>query len=491
MRSASFFVLTAVWLVASSQALAQEQQARSKIVSVGAFKNGLALVQQEIEVPGPGTYRIDASLEPVHGSFWIKSNCPVETALKLIDFDAPRAVGGLQDELAGKEVVIHLKDNKASLTGIVEQASRTPAGFLVLKTAGGASYVNPGEIAYLEVKGTAAAKATDKEQRPVLVLTVGKGDKKPAITLNYLTHGFGWAPSYLVEIGDNKSLTIEMAAVVRNEFANLQDAEIKLMTGLPTIQFAHVASPLSPRQNLDKFLAALKNDTAPLGDAVDMQFTSLGKRSLKQGESLSLSVGREKVAYERIVEWDVASDEHGSILEETWDVLHFKNPFGFAMATAPALVMDKGQFKSQRTCSRAQAGEGSSLRFTRSLDMRTRGQEREDEPIKPPLADAKDKVELVRIGVNEYRRATINGLMTITNQRPHANKVIVRRALKGKVLDTEGDPKVQPQEEGLRAVNPANEVVWTVNLAPNEEKTVRYRYQALILHTRERWGCSW
>src|ERR1700677_5025201 len=149
MRSASFFVLTAVWLVASSQALAQEQQARSKIVSVGAFKNGLALVQQEIEVPGPGTYRIDASLEPVHGSFWIKSNCPVETALKLIDFDAPRAVGGLQDELAGKEVVIHLKDNKASLTGIVEQASRTPAGFLVLKTAGGVSYVNTGAIAYL------------------------------------------------------------------------------------------------------------------------------------------------------------------------------------------------------------------------------------------------------------------------------------------------------------------------------------------------------
>ena len=104
---------------------------------------------------------------------------------------------------------------------------------------------------------------------------------------------------------------------------------------------------------------------------MDMQFTSIGKRSLKEGESLSLSVGRAKVAYERVVEWNVASDESGSIAEETWDVLHFKNPFAFPMGTAPAMVMDKDQFKSQRTCSRAMVGEGSSLRFTRSLDMRS------------------------------------------------------------------------------------------------------------------------
>jgi hypothetical protein len=127
--------------------------------------------------------------------------------------------------------------------------------------------------------------------------------------------------------------------------------------------------------------------------------------------------------------------------------------------------------------------------------MRTRGQEREDEPKKVADKDAKDskepKVELVRIGVNEYRRATIHGEMTVTNQRQQANKIIVRRALKGRVLGTEGEPKVQPQEEGLRAVNPANEVVWTLSLAAGEEKTVRYHYQALILQSRGRWAASW
>ena len=81
--------------------------------------------------------------------------------------------------------------------------------------------------------------------------------------------------------------------------------------------------------------------------------------------------------------------------------------------------------------------------------------------------------------------------MTVTNQRQQASKIIVRRALKGKVLDTEGEPKVQAQEEGLRAVNPSHEVVWTVSLAAGEEKTVRYRYQALILQSRERVIMGW
>jgi len=491
MRSLVYAVFVLSLANAPSTGSAQEPSAKSKIVSVGVFKNGLALVHQEVDVPGAGTYRLETAPNPVHGSFWIKSSCPVETALKMLDFETPRAVGGLQEELAGQNVVVHLKD-KAQLEGTLEQAARTPAGFLVVKTKAGSSYINPGEIAYIEAKG--AAKAIDKEnaakeQRPVLVLTVAKSAQKPVISLSYLTHGFSWAPSYLVEIADGKNLTIEVAAAVRNELGNLQDAEIKLMTGFPAIQFAHVVSPLSPGQSIEKFLAGMKTEDPSVAEGLDMQFTSIGKRSLKQGESLSLSLGREKVAYERVVEWSVASDERAAITEETWDVLHFKNPFAFPMATAPALVMDRDQFKSQRTCSRALADEGSSLRFTRSLDMRTRGQENEDQPKKDK--DKEGRPELVRIGIYEYRRATIQGEMTVTNQRGQATKIIVHRALKGRVLDTNGEPKVQLLEEGLRSTNPAHELTWTVNLAAGEEKTVTYRYQTLILHSNERWVCSW
>src|SRR5712691_1685060 len=110
MRRIIISVLVASLAIVPVRGSAQEPVAKSKIVSVGVFKNGLALVQQEILVPGAGTYRLNAAPNPVHGTFWIKSNCQVESALKLLDFETPRPLGGLQDELAGKEVVIHLKD---------------------------------------------------------------------------------------------------------------------------------------------------------------------------------------------------------------------------------------------------------------------------------------------------------------------------------------------------------------------------------------------
>ena len=198
-----FVSLAALPMMASGQ----ESVARSRISSVNVFKNGLALVEQEIQVPGAGIFRLDTAPNPVHGTFWIKSNCQVESALKELEFETPRASGGLQDDLTGKEVTIHLKDkgNPAGLSGSVEQTARNTSGFLVLKTAMGSSYINSSEIAYIEVKGAAKGKeSTVKEQRAVLVLTVAKTKMKPAITVSYLTPGLSWAPSYLVEIADGK-----------------------------------------------------------------------------------------------------------------------------------------------------------------------------------------------------------------------------------------------------------------------------------------------
>ena len=62
---------------------AQEAVAKSKIVSVGLFKNGLAVVKREVLIDKAGTYRLDASPEPVHGSFWIEANSKVEAAVRM------------------------------------------------------------------------------------------------------------------------------------------------------------------------------------------------------------------------------------------------------------------------------------------------------------------------------------------------------------------------------------------------------------------------
>ena len=272
--------LVLVLLTLAGAAAAQEPVAKSKIVSVGIFKNGLTIVKREVLVPTAGTYRLDAAPQPVHGTFWVESNGKVEAAVKMRDFDVPFQAGGqrgFQETLAGKKVVIHLKDVENPVVGVVvkigateerrEEGEARPApltaapslDFLILKTAKGHTYVNTSEITSLDADGK---EENVKQRRAALVLTVAKGEQKPIVHVSYLTHGLGWAPSYLVDITDPKKLTIEMAAAIRNELADLDEAEIKLISGFPSIQFANVPSPLSPGTTWDTFMAALSTDMA-------------------------------------------------------------------------------------------------------------------------------------------------------------------------------------------------------------------------------------
>ena len=84
-----------VALVTTSQAAGQETTAKSRIVSVNIFKNGLAVVKREVQIPQAGAYRLDASPEPVHGTFWIESSAKIEAAVKLRDVEVPLHAEGV------------------------------------------------------------------------------------------------------------------------------------------------------------------------------------------------------------------------------------------------------------------------------------------------------------------------------------------------------------------------------------------------------------
>src|SRR6266404_3803791 len=116
-------------LAAASAAPAQEAIAKSKIVSVGLFKNGLAVVKREVLIDKAGTYRLDAAPEPVHGSFEIESTGKVEASIKMRDVEVPiHTEGGplkLQNDLAGKKVTLTFRNDKlAQVTGTVVKVAK-------------------------------------------------------------------------------------------------------------------------------------------------------------------------------------------------------------------------------------------------------------------------------------------------------------------------------------------------------------------------------
>jgi len=521
MRLSCFAALAVLALAAPTRAA--ETPAVGKIVAADLFKNGLAVVTCEVTLGKAGDYRLDSVPKPVHGTFHIDAgSATVEAAVKVRDVAVPAdeaGSGDLQNDLAGKNVLLVLKGaTPKSVRGTMLKLKPTKGGeaaarrFLVLQGPAGRVFVDPADVATVEVTEDKGATVTRK--RPQLVLTLSGTDKpQTKVTLRYLTHGLSWAPSYRLDISDPKTLKLEQNAVVRNELADLDGTAVRLISGYPNVQYARVRSLLGPNTTLASFFAELDNryggfgasvisnsvmsqqvvdnfrspvsaalGATPTGEGVDLHYQSIGKRTLADGETLSLTVAKGRAEYARIVEWTAGDtrDEYGRYQDrgrsdetEPWDALKFKNPLAFPMTTAPATVVANGGFNGQRTSYWVNAGEEMVLRVEKALSVRTRAVEYEK-----PTGDR----DLVWIGSRQYRRATVEGELSVSNNRKETIQLVIRRKFSGELQKAEGEPKSNLLVEGVYSVNKRQELTWELPLKGGEVKTLKYSYTVLVMN---------
>lgn len=503
---------------------ADETPAKGKVVAVDLFKNGLAVVKCEATLGKAGTYTLTDVPQPVHGTFWVESPAAVETTVQMRDVEVPAGEalpGNPQDDFAGKKVTLSFKGgNRPPVVGTMlklkpakgDGIAVAPSRFLVVQTDKGRSYVDAGEVATVD-----AADAGDKitRRQPRLLLTLkDAAQPETKVTLRYLTHGLTWAPSYRLDISDPKTLTLEQHAVVKNELADLTDVDVRLISGYPSVQFAHVRSLLHPYTTLASFFSELGSSgpryadatsnavfaqqgignrfnpfapalgATPTGEGVDLHYQPIGKRTLADGDTLAVTVATGKAGYERIVEWLVPDtrNEYGvydrrdreSEDDDPWDALKFKNPLAFPMTTGPAAVTSNGSFAGQRTSYWVNAGEETVLRVEKALSVRTRATEHE------ATGAGRGEREVVWVGGRQYRRSTVEGELAVSNNRKEAVPLVIRRRFSGELVAAEGEPKSSLRAEGVYSVNKRNELVWTLTLKGGEEKKLKYTYTVLV-----------
>jgi len=520
------FPTLAVALLLATPIFADETPVKGKITAVDLFKNGLAVVRCEVTLGKPGFYMMDEVPQPIHGTYSVEGGATVETLVQMRDVEVPTTdvpPGNLQEDLAGKKVTIHFRgDKRAPAVGTMmkfkpakgEDLVNQPNRFIILQMGNERSYIETSEIGSIVA---ADAGDTVKRSRPRLVLTLGATDKaETKVTIRYLTRGLAWAPSYKIDITDPKSLTLEQHAVVRNELSDLKDAEVRLISGYPSVQFSHVLSPLAPKVNWAAFFQQLGNgggrdndmtgnsvatqqlamnnfrgatfDLAlgaiPVGEGVDLHYQSIGKRTLAEGDSIALSVAKGKADYERVVEWLVPDNRneygryenrsHGED-DSAWDALKFKNPLAFPMTTGPATVVSSGQFNGQRTSFWVNSGEETLLRVGKALSIRTRATEHE-------VLNKNGDRDLIWIGGNQYRRSIVEGELGMSNHRKETVQLLIRRRFSGDLVKAEGDPKSSLREEGVFSINKRNELLWALPLKSGEERILKYSYTVLVPH---------
>lgn len=521
---------------------AEEREAFAPVDRVGLFKNGLAVIARTLDATEHGVYRLSDVPEPAHGTWFVQGPPGVRSRVVMRDLPggADLPVEDPSRDLVGRTVAFHLRGDGRSITGTVVALRRmntwdhafdrrgsrrydrwgdpvTPLDkYIAVDHERGRSYVDPDQVAFFEVQGREDA---GRRQAPVLLIDVpgpqdGSEESAKPVRITYLTRGLAWAPSYQVDLTDERELRVRQVATIRNELEDLADAEWELISGFPSMAFSHVLSPMAPGTTWSEFFYSLSQKHDPgnpaalniarqesgggslFGDArkdessglpaerSDLHYQPIGKLALREGDSATLDVVEGAAPYDRVTQWIVPDtrNEYGRHYDEDdrrqepdrfddapWDAVRFRNPLGIPMTTGPATTMAGGRFLGQQLSEWTNRDEEMTLKVTKALAIRTNHSESETE-----------ERESYMIGGYRYAEAVVGGELRLHNHRDRPATMIVKRRFSGELAQASDNAAHRLLEQGVYSLNARNELTWNFELAPGEEKTLTYSYTVLV-----------
>ncbi len=501
----------------------------SKIDSVGLFKNGYAYMTHSAKIDKAGVYIVGNIFRPVHGTFWIDNNKDIEVRMKMQDVSSDDFYlsKNIQNSLVGSELTVYLIGVEKPIHGKViknnmdvkstgwEQILNSPRSYysanlpaasntVIIKNKTGIHAIKTSQIAHFII--TNLTKRTIK--KPVLIVKVKKDLKSPLV-FRYLTKGFSWAPSYRIDITDPKKLFIEQKAVIKNELGKIDATDVYVISGFPSVQFAHVESPLSIQTSWSSFfrqlgqkpsvggsswtsnvvsqqlkmsenMAASSSFNSQAEGGKDIHYQLLGKLTLDKNESLSRITASAETKYQRIVEWNIPqtrqadgkykSVDNDKIRKGVWDTLNFKNPLPFPMTTAAVVIEANKKFRGQRMTYWVDQNETASIAITKALSIRAKSTEQENAANRTA----------VTIAGNNYQKTKVKGLLNISNHRSKAVTMIIHKKFHGEFVKADDNPGIKHLTDGTWSVNRSNQLTWKLTLKPGEKKLISFHYTILV-----------
>ena len=547
---------------------AQENEpvAEAPIVALAMFKNGIVSVLREVKPPAGDAFLITDKIEPAHGTLWCTADEGFRLKTVSRTFEEPPDTPPLGDICKAYDGCAVTVTFLAATSNALASCEAKDGGLLTLFAAGAniptevtGTVVNPaapeqartfsrdyedapwryysssyyrgglnncpssqrvsGHLTLRLESGwhvsiptgvivsirSAKMNTTTRETREVWRV---EGARKP-FEMAYLARGATWAPAYRLTLADDKTLRLAMSAIIRNEMAPFKDAEVRLVSGFPNIEFANRASLIVPGATIASFFGGLSrpqgggrnsvmsqiayNVRSPENDgydlpeipseeaSMDIHHRNIGKLTMDLGETLYLPLEQAETPCERVVEWIIPDrrDMDGYIqnkpgeMVEFWDTLRFRNPFKAPITTAPVEILEGTKLLGQSTITWVNPGQGASVKITKALSVSGMFAETEVDMKRP----------VVSWGGRTYRNPNVEGEFRVKNYRGIPVKVMVRLQMSGEYISASAEPTDRRLlETGAYTLNKRNEITWTLDIAPGEEQTVTYLYSVLVRH---------
>lgn len=493
--------------------LGMAEPALPKIVDAALFKNGYAVVTREITLDADGDTSIVDVPRPSLGTLWFFADRNAQlqsTTVESVTSDVKTDAQSIEDFVrvnVGKEMTLTLNDN----TVVTGKLTSFRGGALTLQTAEGTLVLRNDSIRRVLVKGEVNTSfTTQTKQRALRIRSKGAGK----LRMIGVESGLTWAPAYLVDISDKKTLKLTAKSTVLNDLSPIKDIELRMVTGFPNIPFLGTEDPFLSQWDVDTFTksmigssggpggfggggrgammsqnmaAAREADFAPVpmsdlpGQSEgDLFFYRQPNFSLDRGGRAYLVLFELEVPYKHVYTWDIGDSLMGDrqyvgIPEgpgDVWHSLKFRNTGKNPFTTAPAMTMSNGQVIGQDMMHYTSVGAEAKLRINKALDIRAEGIEEEISRVPFSREEASFR--------RNYDLITIKGTIDVSNRKDETVTMEVSKDLTGEVLESSHDAKVTKTAKGLRGLNPNSVVKWTVDVPAGKSVQLTYSYKVYI-----------
>lgn len=412
---------------------------------------------------------------------------------------------------------------------------KSPFGqvFLTLKTDEGYLTLRQEDVVAINAEKFADDQAVapnakkTKQTEVVQVVEAPKNHIGP-VRMRYLSEGITWSPFYRVDLHDDDKLTVYASATVLNTLEPFEDAEVEFISGFPNMVFASTVSALAKGTTFRAFLNSLENagsrssrsgvmgQSGVMSQSVlsnarptdfdyvdaagnqpslwsttgmdDIQYYSAGKLSMGRDDVLQLPIASKTADFEYVTTWTapleprytyegvrISSSARASDQETTpWNCIRFRNPFDFALTTAPYEIEHNGQVLGQSTGSWFGSGDLATVQITKSMSVSASIYQGES-------GNLDREITLMRYNEKyRYRKPDVTATITLTNRGPKPVKMLVDATYYGELVSAEGDPTRTPILSSVDSINPKNKLAWEVTVPAAGQIKLNYTY-AIIL----------
>jgi hypothetical protein len=562
-------ILGATALMAAPLLCKAEEDTVPKIssapVHVALFKNGLGYVERKGAIPkGVLTAEMDLLPIPVHGTFWVYPETegvelrrivatttetdPTErdanSMAELLEANDGQELDlvimgadGKAEDVKGRVRILRSSQTVPEATGTSSSGFMAPtasppatsvavwrahvypaptappsAGLLLLETEQGQLVIDMTAVHHVRGKDlrVRVKEQSTQQARTSLKVDVFRNDKGAILSISYLAKGITWAPSYRLDLLNDKTVRIYAKAQIINDLEDLNAARCSVIAGFPNLQFANVVDPMAFRGEM---VAWLQHLTSPaptmarreavigqqavmsnigLSDGHDMRadfdpaafagrgdsdlfFYELGEVNLKRGERGYFPLFTTEASYESVYDCRIsqsqqaAGDRGEEFSEDVWHALRLSNNSKQPWTTAPATVTKDGLLLGQDTLYFTSLGSRTLLRFTKALDVRASSTEKELERQRnvPHRGTTWDLV-------------TAEGKISLINLKSVEVNVVIQRTVEGEIIANPEEAALSLAQSGITAANPTANLSWDVRIKPRETAQLTYTYKRYV-----------